>query len=408
MKRCILLLGLVPLAGCGGGAPTPPVVRDSGGVTIIENFEPQWGRADSWRLADTPVVDIGGADVDSLHKISRPVGCLRLEDGRIVVANAGTQELRWFDPTGRYLLSSGSRGEGSTHFAALEWLGTTRSGDVAAFDFGRLQLSLFDPAGSFEQSISLVITFQAEPGSVRGVLADSSLVVIRDVRHWARSMTQEASATEGLIRGPARVSHYSATGEYLHEIGTFRGAERIFTKGSSRIVRVFGRPFGRAAVFAVSDDRVYVGTQDTYQIESYDIQGRLTAVVRVVREPRPVTAEIIERYVRGRLTGVHERERAERQRQLAALPYPDTMPAYGAMLTDSDENLWVAEYRPFGDGTPTWTVFDADHRMLGTVETPRGLAVHQIGTDFVIGSYRDEEDAYHIRVYRLEKPPEGG
>lgn len=407
MKRRILPLGLVLFAGCGGGTPTPPVVRDSAGVTVIENFEPQWGRADTWRLADTPLVNISGAEADSLHKISRPVGSLRLEDGTIVVANAGTQELRWFEPTGRYLLSVGSRGEGSTHFAALEWLGTTRSGEVAAFDFGRLQLSLFDPAGNFEQSTSLIVTFQAEPGSVRGVFADSSLVVIRDVRHWARSMTQEASATEGLVRGPARVSRYSANGEYLHEIGTFRGAERIFTKGSSRMVRVSGRPFGRAAVFAVSDDRVYVGTQDTYQIESYDMQGRLTAIVRVVREPRPVTAEIIERYVRGRLSGVHERERAQRERQLAALPYPDTMPAYGAILVDSEENLWVAEYVPFGDETPTWTVFDSDHRMLGRVETPQGLAIHQIGTDFVIGSYRDEEDAYHIRVYLLEKPHEG-
>jgi hypothetical protein len=408
MKRCTLLLGLVLLAGCGGGAPTPPLVHDSAGVTIIENFEAQWGRADPWRLAHTPVVDIGGADADSLHKISRPVGSLRLEDGTIVVANAGTQELRWFDPAGRHLLSGGSRGEGSIHFAALEWLGTTSSGDVAAFDFGRLRLSLFDPAGNFEQSISLIVTFQAEPGSVRGVFADSSLAAIRDARHWARSMTQQASTPEGLVRGPSRVSRYSATGEYLNEVGTFRGAERIFTKGSSRIVRVTGRPFGRAAVFAVSDDRVYVGTQDTYQIECYDMQGRLTAIARVVREPHLVTKEIIERYVRGRLTGVHERERAQRERQLAALPYPDTMPAYGAMLVDSDENLWVAEYLPFGDGTPTWTVFDSDHRMLGTVETPRGLAVHQIGTDFVIGSYRDEEDAYHIRVYRLEKPPEGG
>jgi hypothetical protein len=408
MKRCILLLGLVLLAACGGGAPTPPVVRDSAGVTIIENFEPQWGRADSWRLADTSVVDIGGADADSLHRISRPVGSLRLEDGTIVVANAGTQELRWFDPTGRYLLSGGSRGEGSIHFAALEWLGTTSSGDVVAFDFGRLRLSLFDPAGNFEQSISLIVTFQAEPGSVRGVFADSSLAAIRDARHWARSMTQQASTPEGLVRGPARVSRYSATGEYLNEVGTFRGAERIFTKGSSRIVRVTSRPFGRATVFAVSDDRVYVGTQDKYQIESYDMHGRLTDIARVVREPRPVTAEIIERYVRGRLTGVHERERAQRERQLAALPYPDTMPAYGAMLIDSDDNLWVAEYLPFGDGTPTWTVFDSDHRMLGTVETPRGLAVHQIGRDFVIGSYRDEEGAYHIRVYRLEKPQERG
>ena len=101
---------------------------------------------------------------------------------------------------------------------------------------------------------------------------------------------------------------------------------------------------------------------------------------------------------------MHERNRADRERELNALPYPQTMPAYGRIMVDSDGNLWVPEYRPFGDEQPRWTVFDAEHRLLGSVETPLGFAVHEIGTDFVLGCLTDESDVQHIQLYALEKP----
>jgi hypothetical protein len=49
-------------------------------------------------------------------------------------------------------------------------------------------------------------------------------------------------------------------------------------------------------------------------------------------------------------------------------------------------------------------VFDRDGRYLGTVETPAGFYVHQIGADFVLGRWLDELDVEYVSMHRLEKP----
>jgi hypothetical protein len=349
-------------------------------------------------------VDIGGEGIDSTQRPSRPIGAVRLRDGSIVVANAGTQDLRWYDATGKHGRALGDRGLGSGHFASLDWVGFSPTGSVAAFDYGRLRIAFFSQEGEFQDAVSLVVSFQSEPGSVRGILSDGSYLLIRDARHWARSMSRAGSTPEGLVRGPASVSRYSPDGSFLANLGTFDGAERIFSKGRSRIVRIGARPFGRDAVFAVSPDRFYVGTQDSYEIAVYDTTGTMKAIVRVGRENLPVTTRLIDRYKRGRLANVHERERADKERELAQLPYPDSMPAYGPILVDAAGNLWVSNYRPFGEGEPVWTVFDAEHRMLGEVSMPEGFTALQIGSDYVLGTFTDEQGEAHIRAYGLEKP----
>ncbi len=404
MKTSIFPLSLVLLAACGGGAPIPPTVTDSAGVTIVENQGGQWGRAEGWRLSPDPEVEIGGHGVDSVQNISRAIGAVRLDDGSIVVANAGSQDLRWYDPAGQHIRTIGGRGVGTGHFASLDWLGFSTTGLVAAFDFGRLRLSLFTQQGELEEAISLVITFQMDPGTVRGILSDSSYLLIRDARHWAQSMSRAGSTPEGLVRGPASVARYSPDGLFVADLGTFVGAERIFSKGRSRIVRISARPFGRDAVFAVTADGFYVGTQDRYEIEVRDADGVLQAIVRLERSNTPVTQRHRDRYIRGRLANVHERERAERERELAQLPFPDSMPAHGPILVDAAGNLWVADYRPFGEGDPVWSVFDTEHRMLGTVTMPEGFAAYEIGADYVLGSFTDDQRTQYIRLYGLEKP----
>jgi hypothetical protein len=80
------------------------------------------------------------------------------------------------------------------------------------------------------------------------------------------------------------------------------------------------------------------------------------------------------------------------------------MPFYEAALLDDEGNLWVDEFQPPPSALPTWTVFDADGRMLGAVSMPDRFRPMQIGADFVLGVWSDDLDVQHVRMYRLEKP----
>jgi hypothetical protein len=80
---------------------------------------------------------------------------------------------------------------------------------------------------------------------------------------------------------------------------------------------------------------------------------------------------------------------------------PETKPAYGRLLVDSEGNLWVADYSEERDDEGSWSVFDPEGRFLGAVETPTGGRVQQIGSDFVLGVWRDEFDVEYVRLYEL-------
>jgi sugar lactone lactonase YvrE len=70
---------------------------------------------------------------------------------------------------------------------------------------------------------------------------------------------------------------------------------------------------------------------------------------------------------------------------------------------DADGNLWVLDYARPGDDGRHWTVFSADGRALGRVETPPGLRVLEIGRDYVLGVWQDELDVEYVRMHRLER-----
>ena len=335
----------------------------------------------------------------------RIIGGLRLSDGTILVANNGSQELRWYDGSGSFVRSVGRNGEGGARFSSLAWLGRFGEESVIAYDAMNLRTTIFAPDGTVEHSSSLIMTFQAPPGAVEGAFADSSLLVVRGARHWIRAMQGQPNAPQGLRRGPTLAFRYSSDdGSFLNGLGSYNGSEQIFRTGRTQIVHVNARPFGRNAVITTYGNDLYVGTQDEYEIKIFSNLDTLKAVVRLDRENAPVTEEILDAYKNARLTNVHSRERASRQAQLDSLPFPETMPAYSDILVDTEGNLWVADHKPFGGEQPVWNVFDPSHRLLGAVETPVRLTIFDIGPDYVMGRWQEADGTESVRVYGLEKP----
>ncbi len=396
------IVGLASVVACGGGAPEPPVVSDSAGITIVENIDPQWGRSEAWHLSEEPVVNIGDTVGDPNYIFSQITGAVRLADGTIVVGNNGTKELRFYDGTGSYKAVVGGAG-GRVEFTAIEWLGRFDANSAIAYD-GPVRVSVFDDSGNLQHETSLVLSFQATPGAVRGVFSDSSLMVMRGVSHWVRSMRAEGNSPQGLLRGPASIFRYSHTsGQLINSLGTYAGAERIFKTGRTRIVHVNARPFGRDATVAVWGNDLYVGTQDEYEIRVISAEDSTKALIRVAQENAPVTQEQLDRYKNARMANVHARERADREAELDSLPYPETMPAYGNIIVDTEGNLWVENHRPFAGEQPVWTVFDSSYHMLGTVETPVRLHIFDIGADYVLGRWVGQDRVERIHMYSIEK-----
>ena len=175
-------LGLVAVlfsVGCGAGerGSAGPVVRDSAGIAIVENGEPIWAAGEGWRVLEEPAVDIGVLDGDPVYQLFDARDAARLASGEIVIANRGTQELRFYDAAGRFLRSAGREGEGPGEFRSLVSVAVVED-SIFAYDIRLNRISVFESTGRFVRSFRLESPADGRsyPSPV-GALPDGSLLM---------------------------------------------------------------------------------------------------------------------------------------------------------------------------------------------------------------------------------------
>jgi hypothetical protein len=196
-------------------------------------------------------------------------------------------------------------------------------------------------------------------------------------------------------------------GSLANDFGTMPGAEFfIRTMGArgpeSRPTLV---PFGKVPLATAGPERFYFGSGDRYEIEAYDPSGMLVGLIRVDRDPVPVTEEDRARYIDETASGAEDENEARQMRQtLSQLPVPDAFPPYARLAGDVLGYLWIEEYRRPGEETPVWTVFDPNGVLVGRVTMPRGVVPLEIGADYLLGAFRDELGVEYIQLHALERP----
>lgn len=401
LSAALSLISLsLSLAACEAGSSRSagPAVRDSAGVQIVENREFRWPDGRAWRLASEPTLDIGVLEGDPNYQLFRVGSAVKLSDGRIVVANGGTHEIRFYDPSGAHLLSVGREGGGPGEFGELMWVRALAGDSLLAYDWRNRRLSLFDSNGNFSRSFQL--QFLSEMGGFPTIIApfsDGSLLI------GVQTFLIGGEIRDGLRRDTTVYLHCDREGAVLDTLGRFPGGE-VFVQSEENRVLASTRAFGHFPQHAVYQDGFYFGTADTYEIDYYSASGDL---VRSIRRDRPnleVTAQDIERHKEERLEDADdEADRNFTEQLLANMPFPEEFPAYGSLVVDAGGNLWVSEYRRPGDDQPRWTVFDPDGAMLAVVETPARFSVYEIGRDFILGRWTDELDVEHVQIYQLIK-----
>ena len=168
------------------------------------------------------------------------------------------------------------------------------------------------------------------------------------------------------------------------------------------------RPYGRATSAAAAGDLLYLGTGERFEITVHDTTGRLVRSVRIPAAPDTLPREAVDSYRTQVRRRVERGDSGLAARALAGAldhaPYPATLPAYERMLVAPDGVLWVLDAAPMTRESVTWRVFDAKGRWLGVVPMPARLVVHEIGQDYVLGVWTDDDGGAEIRLYGIVRP----
>ena len=374
-------------ASCGD-APSDqgPSVRDSAGIRIVENVNPQWEVGQSWSLADTPSMRIGGTgEPDS--ELWRVTGGLRLSDGRVLIANNGTKQLRFYDHEGSLLHTTGREGEGPGEFVFLFRIWQLPGDSVIAYDPNLRRISLYDGSGS------LVGIFRAPYAfvSYHHAFSDGTMLGTLD-------LIIGPGPASGVRRDSMAYALYGRNGELRDTIGWFR-ADEYYLYSTVHEYGALEPPFRRQAAHAVHGSDLYTGYGDRYEIRRWSPPGRLQSILRrtvspvEIRDGIDLWAEVDSLEIPTWL-----------RNEAAGFDLPTTMPAFSAFMVDERGNLWVRRPAWPNPVPDSWDVFNPDGWFLGTIDMPERFEPQQIGETWVIGTWKDELDVEQVRLYKLIKP----
>ena len=351
----------------------------------------------SWSLSDEPAVVIGGADEREGYLLHQVVAAIRLGDGRIVVLNGSSLELKYYDPEGVHLLDAGGEGKGPGEF---QWFwGATRLPGDSILVLSGTGLTRFGPDGRYASSIPFE---SPPPGECRWnieggqrPLADGSILAVFMVfvgiyGNWRCPRPSEAQP-------PALVGRFIPTTGVFDTIAELPGVEESY--GDSR----YAHP--RNLVYAVADDGVYLGDTGSDTILVMSMTGDTIATLPVPFEPAPVPADAREE------TGSTRR----------TIIYPDHYPRFARLVAGPGNRVWVMAYPPLKepvwhwdvvnarrfrrteDGGARWRVVGRDGLVIAELRTPEGFFLLEVGDDHVLGVSKDELDRESVRLYRLTR-----
>lgn len=395
-RRSGLLAAIVGVtmaaAACGTErAGTPAVsVRDSAGVEIVASHRPRWDSATAWSLAAEPDLVVGAVAGDPAQTLSRVVGGVRTPDGRLVVADGGSDQLRFYTDRGRFVRAVGGEGDGPGEFVHLRDLRRCHPDTLHAFDL-HWGLEVFDTAGRHVRS-EPVRTSGAVPSPYDLACSPDGALLLSG---WGREVAERRTGFHR-TRAPLWLL---PPGDTARRLGVWPGAERLGYERGSR-----PHPFGKHLVFALDTDRIYLGTGDRYEIRVLDRRGRLLRILRRPGVDLRLSDARIERYRERRVAEARAARRPDLRRRLRDENFPETLPAFDRFLLDPAGRLWVRSFREPGSERSRWSVFGTTGAWLGDLRTPRRFRVTEIGEGYLLGVRRGSLDVPRVELYPLRKP----
>ena len=388
--RSALLAMLVLQAGCDRPASgsTPPA--DSPATAM-------------WSLASAPTVEIG-TDEQPGRELFRVTGAMRAADGSLIVASAGTSDIRVFARDGSWLRKIGRAGDGPGDFKSPIGVLACGGDSIAVLQRGRI--TLLTASGNFARVITLPLgrdgATSATPVSIGPASCDESL--------WLRRRALPID-TSGMLEQEYSLRRLDRAGE--HEILSFPGQVRFRTTvgGSPAMVRI---PFWPEPSWTAWNDVIYwTSGADRIVRVRRDTAGWINWPWAGDR-PDITSAE----------RGQYDATRAELLREdaryagsvleWAQLPKrPETRPSVSRMLSHDGEFLWLRPYPAGTDGlginalSPApererWTILDARGGTVARIDVPSAFTVTQIRRNEVVGVWKDAEGVETVRVYALQ------
>lgn len=389
-------------AGCADGGRDAPVVvvRDSAGVTIVENGPLE--ALPTFEADPDAIVGVGVLEGDPNLQLHRVRGGLVTPGGGLVVLNAGSAEVRWYDAEGRFQRAQGRPGEGPGEYGSPDQIFVYRGDSLAVWDDRLRRLTVLGPDGSYARD--LTPTGDLARATVLGAFPDGTFAVLD-----RRFDGQESNDYQDL---PGPTLLYDASGAPTGDtLSVDAWLTARFQSPGQGIVELRGRGLDQAPSRAITAEALWVGDPDAGELRRHAPgSAGPSHIVRWPLGDRAVTDEVITAHTQDRLDAAPNDEVRQAIRRAAEVQeYAERLPALRTIATSDDGHLWVEAFpRPGEAREPTWWIFDGEGRAHRTVVLPPNSEPLWAEGDRVLLLLRDDLGVERVELRRLVPSARGG
>ena len=402
-----LLIGIV--VGCDGGRRdlATELTYDSAGVSVHQSAPPYA----EWSLGPEPLARIGVVEGEPAYQLSGVAYAARLRDGRTVIVDGGSSEIRWYGQDGTFLVRGGGRGDGPSELRRVVSATLSAQDTLILYDATNQRISWWSPAGDLARTRRV----ELGAGLHYGLLPfdSSGLLVVEE-----RQVSNFGGAEFNYSRDSILVLGIRQDAEAVDTLLRTAGREAVtwvdYSDGQVVASRQSALPLGQRSLVAAVSNRIVVVGPGRSDLEFFDRRGELTGLARRTDVPRlPVSDSERREFVDSQILEAEQRglqaslARAWAQARIDLLPEGSRLPAFDRMLVDvAGDRIWTRDFEP--EWTPPsvrrWTIYDSFGQVLGRLAMPANITVMHVAQDFIVGVERDERDVEYVATYALSFP----
>jgi hypothetical protein len=359
--------------------------RDSAGVRIVESPGTALDIPLPLVVETVPDLELGGAASDTVAQFHRISGIVGLPDGGMVVLDGGSRQLRWFDASGAHVRTVGRRGQGPGEFGNPLLIPQFRADSLLVFERTRSVFTLVAMDGSGVRTLDRAQLLQVGTP----LIAHGSRALFRSASSPASCQDNQPCELSLLLRWT------DLNGSTTDTLATHTRRMLRFTQSGPPVL--LDGPFDQGNAVAAGPEGPVIEGDPRFELRQFDGDGQLRAIFRVDAPPRGTPQEALKRFAR------QSPNPDELRRIYAMMGLPEVLPAFRTLRVDPLGWYWAELYPVGDDDASEWLVFDSEGRARGTVELPRGLEVHDIGEDYVLGRRIDELGVEYVRRHSLDR-----
>ncbi len=386
LVKCLSAVALLVACQSRAQDGLPVLERDSSGIRVVENHEPEWIQDTGWEVDPVPLLSLDGA--------LEPMDAVMLPDGRIVVLDGGLPGLLEYDQNGVLARKVGVEGTGPGEFQRPEAVFLYQGDSIAVFDPGHRRISVYDRTLGYQRSVPIGaglprISFIGTSGDGSFLLRGQGFA--DGGRRW---------------REPTEVLRFPKDPGMVESMITLPGWE--YYRVSFRGRPTFGiTPFGPRTLISAHGDMIAAHLQDDCSILLFSSNTEGPEIVSRTPCERPaITREDIERFREERVARMRrpvDKDWAQKFYRSRKIPVPDKAPPFESLLFDQAGCLWAGLVSLSAEEERRWWVFREDGRWLGELTLPDALDLTWIGRDRLIGFVEGDTGERSVRVHRLHR-----